>query len=97
MTALNARYNYHEAYTNRAYVLGDDAVATFMLTKCPKSRSTSWYDSGTANKARSVGEIEDHASADLGQPSGSSHGHLANDGGDCHIVAALMVVSSVGA
>lgn len=97
MTALDARYDYHEAYTNRAYILGDDAFATFNLTRRSNVRPTSWYDSRTASKARSNGEIEDHASADLGRPRRSGHSHLADDNGDCHIVAALRVVGGVGA
>lgn len=97
MTALSARHDYHEAYTNRAHILGDDAFATFSVTRRSNARPKSWYDSRTASKARSNGEMEDHANADLGQPRRSGHGHLADDNGDCHIVAALNVVGSVGA
>jgi hypothetical protein len=42
MTALTARYNYHEVYTNSAYVLGDDVLVPFNLTRCSDIRPTSW-------------------------------------------------------
>lgn len=82
MTTPTTRYNSREAYTNRAYVLGDDAVATTKLTRYTDIIPTSWYDCSTTSKAHSVGEIEDHASADLGQSSGSSSSHLADDSGN---------------
>jgi hypothetical protein len=77
MTALYVHQAHHEAYTNRTYVLGDDAVAAFNLGRRLDFQPLSWYDSSTASKATSEREIEDHASADLRWSDHSRHSHTA--------------------